>query len=75
MALLQGQLAEAQARQSMELSMRWARRMTGLSTTGSISLGSALVAGKHRVPKPATGMTALYVWGFGTTRVYRRECF
>jgi hypothetical protein len=26
---------------------------------GSISLGCALVAGKNRVPKPATGNTAL----------------
>src|SRR4051812_10118413 len=33
--------------------------MTGLSTTGSISLGMALVAGKKRVPMPATGKTAL----------------
>src|ERR1700743_1473093 len=33
--------------------------MTGLSTTGSISLGMALVAGRKRVPIPATGKTAL----------------
>src|SRR5437879_12839132 len=33
--------------------------MTGLSTTGSISLGIALVAGRKRVPIPATGNTAL----------------
>lgn len=33
--------------------------MSGLSTTGNISLGIALVAGKKRVPKPATGNTAL----------------
>src|SRR6201992_2103228 len=33
--------------------------MTGLSTTGSISLGMALVAGRNRVPMPATGKTAL----------------
>jgi hypothetical protein len=32
--------------------------MSGLSTTQSISLGLALVAGKKRVPKPATGKTA-----------------
>src|SRR5271156_1616463 len=32
---------------------------TGLSTTGSISLGMALVAGRKRVPMPATGKTAL----------------
>jgi hypothetical protein len=33
--------------------------MSGLSTIGSISLGIALVAGKNRVPNPATGKTAL----------------
>src|SRR6185437_13923772 len=33
--------------------------ITGLSTTGSISLGIALVAGRNRVPMPATGKTAL----------------
>src|SRR6476659_3973417 len=32
--------------------------MSGLSTTGSISLGEALVAGRNRVPIPATGKTA-----------------
>ncbi|WP_321791756.1 hypothetical protein [Burkholderia pyrrocinia] len=32
--------------------------MSGLSTTGSISFGLALVAGKNRVPRPATGNTA-----------------
>src|ERR1700677_461667 len=37
---------------------------TGLSTTGSISLGTALVAGRKRVPMPATGRTALRT-GFG----------
>src|ERR1700685_4613124 len=31
----------------------------GLSTTGSISLGCALVAGRKRVPNPAAGKTAL----------------
>ena len=31
----------------------------GRSTTVSISLGTALVAGKNRVPRPATGNTAL----------------
>ena len=31
----------------------------GRSTTGSSSLGTALVAGRKRVPIPATGMTAL----------------
>jgi hypothetical protein len=33
--------------------------MRGLSTMGSISLGLALVAGRNRVPIPATGNTAL----------------
>src|SRR5450755_612380 len=33
--------------------------MAGLSTTGSISLGVALVAGRNRVPIPAAGITAL----------------
>src|SRR5687767_12352126 len=32
--------------------------MAGLSTTGSISFGCALVAGRNRVPSPAAGMTA-----------------
>src|SRR6188508_1968885 len=33
--------------------------MIGLSTSGSISLGCALVAGRNRVPQPAAGKTAL----------------
>src|SRR5947207_16027817 len=33
--------------------------ISGLSTTGSISFGTALVAGRMRVPRPATGNTAL----------------
>src|SRR5262245_60397988 len=32
--------------------------MTGLSTSGSISLGCAFVAGRKRVPQPAAGKTA-----------------
>src|SRR3954465_6326104 len=32
--------------------------MRGLSTIGSISFGHALVAGRKRVPSPATGKTA-----------------
>ena len=35
--------------------------MAGLSTTGSISFGIALVAGRKRVPRPATGMTAFVI--------------
>ena len=38
--------------------------MTGRSTTVSISLGIALVAGRKRVPRPATGKTALRMRGF-----------
>ena len=33
--------------------------MAGLSTSGSISLGWAFVAGRNRVPSPAAGITAL----------------
>src|SRR5882762_5753192 len=33
--------------------------MIGLSTSGSISFGCALVAGRKRVPSPAAGRTAL----------------
>src|SRR5215218_1413394 len=33
--------------------------ITGLSTSGSISFGCALVAGRNRVPQPAAGKTAL----------------
>ena len=36
--------------------------MSGLSTTGSISLGLALVAGRKRLPRPATGKTALVIF-------------
>jgi hypothetical protein len=35
--------------------------MVGVSMMGSISLGSALVAGKKRVPNPAAGITALRI--------------
>src|SRR6266496_4648218 len=34
----------------------------GLSTTGSISLGCDLVAGRNRVPRPAAGMTAFFTF-------------
>src|SRR6185312_11801398 len=37
--------------------------MMGLSTTDSISFGEALVAGRKRVPRPATGNTALRTRG------------
>src|SRR3954463_4559610 len=38
--------------------------MVGMSTMGSISLGTALVAGRKRVPRPAAGMTT-----------FRKGCF
>src|ERR1700761_8849697 len=37
----------------------------GLSTTGSISLGLALVAGRKRVPRPPTGKTAVRIADLG----------
>src|SRR5262245_30484594 len=36
--------------------------MSGRSTTVSISFGMALVAGRKRVPRPATGNTALRIF-------------
>ena len=36
--------------------------ISGLSTTGSISFGLALVAGRKRVPLPATGNTAVRIF-------------
>ncbi|GAC1639847.1 MAG: hypothetical protein NVS4B6_10670 [Mycobacterium sp.] len=33
--------------------------MPGVSTTGSSSFGTVLVAGRNRVPKPAAGTTAV----------------
>src|SRR5262244_3838078 len=38
--------------------------MIGLSTSGSISFGCALVAGRNRVPRPAAGNTALRTMSF-----------
>ena len=40
--------------------------ISGLSTIGIISLGLALVAGRNRLPSPATGNTALVM-----TRIIR----
>src|SRR5580658_7585288 len=48
--------------------------MTGLSTTGSISLGMALVAGRKRVPMPATGKTALRM-GLGADMLFPGDVF
>ena len=36
--------------------------MTGLSSTGSISLGVHLVPGRKRVPRPAAGMIAFMLF-------------
>ncbi len=44
----------------------------GLSTIGSNSFGIALVAGRKRVPKPATGKTALR--NFMTSRLSNIPC-
>ena len=38
--------------------------MLGTSTSGNISFGIALVAGRNRVPRPATGNTALRTFAF-----------
>ena len=52
---------------SMMLSMPEARAsstpywMIGLSTSGNISFGWALVAGRNRVPNPAAGNTAFRI--------------
>src|SRR3954469_12645438 len=44
--------------------------MAGLSTTGSISLGEAFVAGRNRVPNPAAGTTAFLTFA---TRLLPRD--
>jgi hypothetical protein len=36
--------------------------ISGLSTMGNISFGLALVAGRKRVPRPATGKTAAVIF-------------
>src|SRR5579864_5418440 len=41
--------------------------MVGLSTSGSISFGCALVTGRNRVPRPAAGKIALRTEGIVTT--------
>src|ERR1043165_72114 len=45
--------------------------MSGRSTTGSISFGMALVAGRKRVPRPATGKTALRIFFIARPLVHR----
>src|SRR5580693_8764078 len=48
--------------------------MMGLSTSGSISFGWALVAGRKRVPRPAAGKTALRTFmGMRASLVVRRS--
>jgi hypothetical protein len=39
--------------------------INGLSTIGSISLGEAFVAGRKRVPRPATGNTTVRIRDIG----------
>src|SRR5947207_4743498 len=46
----------------------------GLSTTGSISLGLALVAGRNRVPRPATGNTAVRMTDVGFVLIKLFSC-
>src|SRR5881398_2328174 len=46
--------------------------IAGLSTTGSISFGMALVAGRKRVPRPAAGITALVMW-YAMQQGYRSD--
>ena len=43
--------------------------MIGLSTSGSISFGCALVAGRKRVPRPAAGKTALRMRGMSDASI------
>src|SRR4030095_2776367 len=50
--------------------------ISGLSTIGSISFGLALVAGRNRVPRPATGNTAVLIscaWVTAHLRQIRRS--
>ncbi len=51
--------------------------ISGRSTTVSISFGIALVAGRNRVPSPATGKIALrigFMWGIGR-RLWKEVAF
>src|SRR5688572_15095016 len=48
--------------------------IAGVSTTGSISFGVAFVAGRNRVPRPATGMTAFCTFTRATVLVARTPC-
>src|SRR3954454_21122567 len=46
--------------------------ISGRSTTVSISLGIALVAGRNRVPRPATGNTAFLTFFIRSPSKFRR---
>ena len=46
--------------------------IAGVSMTGSISFGVALVAGRNRVPRPAAGMTALVTAALAMLRTLAR---
>ena len=48
--------------------------ISGLSTMVSISFGIALVAGRTRVPRPATGKTALRIFmGMSEALIWRND--
>src|SRR5687768_14180310 len=47
--------------------------MSGLSTIGSISFGLALVTGRNRLPKPATGKTAFLSLGMRSELLQQLE--
>src|SRR4030081_3653328 len=59
MARLEAPVMNTRRRAPAALASSIAYWISGLSTTGSISFGIALVAGRKRVPSPATGNTAL----------------
>jgi hypothetical protein len=42
--------------------------IVGVSTMGSSSFGTAFVAGRNRVPRPAAGITALRIFRVGMVR-------
>src|SRR5271155_6257195 len=48
--------------------------MRGLSTSGNISLGCALVAGRNRVPSPAAGKTAFRTFAIITLILAASTC-
>src|SRR5436305_7880115 len=61
MSILRVDVTMVMSRMPESASSRMVCSSTGLSPTGSISLGRALVRGSSRVPKPATGITALRI--------------